>query len=83
MLTPEDLDNIHTRQQLSNLEMKEAIIEAMGSSFDKHLEKDHEPLIADVKTAQDRISGIKRFLVYCSGFVAGITALVMLALKFG
>lgn len=83
MLTPEDLDNIQARQKVASLELEKTIVNAMQTSFDKHLETNHKPLETDIKLAHDRIGGIKRFLVYCSGFVAGITALVLLVLKFG
>ena len=82
-LSQDDLNNIETRTKLTSYEMKEEIISAMQVSFDKHLETNHKPLEADIKTAQDRISSLKRIVIYGSGFIGGIVFLITMALKFG
>ena len=43
-LTPDDLDNIQMRQEISTLKLKEEMTAVIIESFDKHYEKVHLPL---------------------------------------
>ncbi len=83
MLTDKDLDDIQARQKVSTLEMEKSITTAIQGTFDRHLETNHKPLEKDIKEAHDRISAVKRIIIYATGFVAGVSFLVGIAWQLG